>query len=166
MNTNLIGDKQTFGIEYSMLMVDPSPPYGFCRIWLGGNFLGGLEGEVYLTSVFFNLKSVSSTKNSLFLEDSLYSLSETEIFDLMKKDKISEDSKYWFMYTEGFDLYNKYVYRENEILNFLWQLRLEVYEEFELQYISKQLFSSQVTIPLYEEVIEQFRIALREHYKF
>ena len=93
-------------------------------------------------------------------------MSETEIFNLMKKDKISEDSKYWFMYTEGFDMYNKYVCRENEILNFICQLRLEVYEEFELQYISKQLFSSHVTIPLYEEVTEQFRMALRKHYKF
>lgn len=36
-------------------MLDSTPLYGDCLIWLGGNSLGGLEGETYLGSERYRL---------------------------------------------------------------------------------------------------------------
>ncbi|BAY38148.1 hypothetical protein NIES2111_24930 [Nostoc sp. NIES-2111] len=160
MNENLIGDKTTFAIEYSILMVDPSPPYGNCIIWLEGNSLGGIEGEIYLTRVCQLLEAVILIKNKLFLEEPFYNLSHTELFNLMRKDKIDETSKYWFLYTEGFDLFDNYLYRRNDNFHFLWQLTPKVWKEFEPQGIPTQLLSAQVAIGMYEKVVNQFKNAL------
>lgn len=166
MNEIVIGDKGTFAIEYSILMVNPSPPFGYCKIWLGGHFMGGIEGEVYLTRICHLIESVTSIKNKLFLEEYLYNLSDAELFELMRKNKIDETGKYWFMDTEGFDLFHKYIYRQNETFNFLWQLTPEVWEEFGSQGISTQLFSAQVAICMYEKVAKEFRNELMKLYKF
>lgn len=157
MKENIIGDKRRFGIEYSILMVDPSPPYGDCRLWIGGNFLGGIEGEVYLTRVCHLLEGILSIKNELFLEDDFYNLSDVKLFDLMQKDEIDEKGKCWFMDTEGFDLFRNYVYRRDEMLHFLWQLAPQVREKYELQGFPTRLFSAQVAVSMYEEVVKQFR---------
>ncbi len=165
MKENVIGDQRIFAIEYTVLIVNPSPPYGDCRLWLGGNVLGGLEGEVYLNRVCKCLEGVSSIKNQLFLEENLYNLSDTELFNLMEEQKIDEKGTYWFMDTEGFDLFRSYVYRRDETFHFLWQLA-KVREEFELQGLTTQLFSVQIAISLYEEIIKKFRNLLMKLYKF
>jgi hypothetical protein len=159
MNTNLIGDKAVFAIEYEVLSTEL---YGSCILWLGGNCLGGLEGEVFLDIVCQRLERISVLKNQIFLASDLYTLSNTELFDLMQEDKIDETGLYWFLYTEGFDLFRKYVYRQGEVLYFLWQLKQEVWPEFETQGISTQLFSFHLPISLYEEVTRQFKCALME----
>jgi len=166
MNMNLVGNKNIFAIEYSVLMVNPSPPYGDCLLWFGGNSLGGLEGEVFLTRVCSCLEGISSIKEQLFLEEYLNNLPEAELFNLMIKDKIDETGKYWFMDTEGFDLFRNYIYRRNETFHFLWQLSLRVWEEFEPQGVPTQLFSAQVPISIYEEVVGKFRNALMKLYNF
>ena len=53
MIKNIIGDKEVFAIEYSISDDHFCLPYAYgeCRIWLDGNWLGGIEGEVYLTRV-------------------------------------------------------------------------------------------------------------------
>ena len=93
-------------------------------------------------------------------------MSNAELFDLMQKNKIDETGKYWFMETEGFDLFNKYIYRRNEMFHFLWQLTPKVWKEFEPQGIPTELFSAQVAIYVYEEVVKQFRNALMKLYNF
>ncbi|HCF28646.1 MAG TPA: hypothetical protein DEV81_15915 [Cyanobacteria bacterium UBA11049] len=35
MNTNLVGNKKIFAIDYSVLIANPSSPYGDWLIWLG-----------------------------------------------------------------------------------------------------------------------------------
>jgi hypothetical protein len=162
MNTNLVGDKNIFAIEYSVLNVNSSPPYGDCLLWLGGNSLGGIEGEAYLNIVCDRLKGTSSIKDLLFLEKDMYNLSDVELFNLMQ----DETERYWFLYTEGFDLFNKYIYRRDETFHFLWQLNRTVWKEFEPQGVSTQLFSTQVAISVYEEVVKQFRNALMKLYNF
>jgi hypothetical protein len=159
MNANLIGNKEIFAIEYSVLTVNPYP-LGDCLLWLGGNSLGGLEGEVFLTTVCYYLEGISSIKDQLFLEEYLYNLPEAELFDLMIEQKIDESGKYWFMNTEGFDLFRSCISRRNETLHFLFQLAPEVWKEFELQSLSTQLFSAQVPISIYEESVGEFRNAL------
>jgi hypothetical protein len=165
MNKNLIGNKEIFAIEYSILKVNPSPPYGDCLIWLGGNSLGGLEGEVYLNRVCELLEGNLSIKALLFLEEHIYDLSETEIFELMLDEKIDEEGKYWFLYTEGFDVFNKYIYRRNETFYFLWQLAHRVWKYFEPEGVSTKLFFAPVDISVYETVVNQFKNTLRELYK-
>ena len=96
----------------------------------------------------------------------MYNLSDAELFELMRKNKIDETGKYWFMDTEGFDLFHKYIYRQNETFNFLWQLTPEVWEEFSSQGISTQLFSAQVAICMYEKVAKEFRNAIMQLYEF
>jgi hypothetical protein len=157
MNKNLIGNQKTFGIEYSILTVNPSPPLGYCLIWIEGNFLGGIEGEMYLTRVCRLLESIITMKNQLFIEESLYSLSDVELFNLMQKNEIDETGKYWFMDTEGFDLFYSYIYRQKDTFKFIWQLIPEAWEEFRSQDIPTQLFSAQVPICIYEEVVEEFK---------
>lgn len=166
MNTTLIGNKEIFAIEYSVLMVNTSPPYCDCLFWLGSNSLGGLEGEVFLTRVCSCLEGISSIKEQLFLEEYLYNLSDVELFDLMREDKIDETGKYRFMDTEGFDLFRNFIYRRNETFYFLWQLSPRVWAEFEPQGVSTQLFSAQVGISVYEEVVREFRKALMKLYNF
>lgn len=38
MNTNLIGNRESFCIEYLALTFFPPTPYGHCLIWLEGLF--------------------------------------------------------------------------------------------------------------------------------
>lgn len=166
MNTILIGDKEIFAIEYSVLTVNPSPPYGDCLLWLGSNFLGGLEGEAYLNVICGCLEGDLFIKDQLFLKKDLYKLSDTELFDLMKEHKLDEKGKYVFLYTEGFDLFRSYIYRQDETFHFLWQLDSEVWKEFEPQGVSTQLFSAQVPISIYEEVVREFRSTLMKLYNF
>lgn len=105
-------------------------------------------------------------KDQLFLEDYLYNFPDAELFDLMREQKLDEKGKYWFMDTEGFDLFRSYIYRQDEKFHFLWQLDPTVWKEFEPQGVSTQLFSAQVAISVYEEVVKQFRNALMKLYNF
>lgn len=166
MNPDLVGDKKIFAIEYSILRVNPYRPYGDCLIWLGGNSLGGIEGEVFLNMVCQHLEGKLSIKDLLFLEEYLYKLPDVELFDLMREDKLDERGTYWFLYTEGFDLFRSYIYRQDETFHFLWQLDRDVWKEFEPQGISTQLFYAQVPISVYEDVVKQFRNALMKEYNF
>lgn len=166
MTRNLIGDKKIFAIEYSVLMLESTPLYGDCLIWLGGNSLGGLEGEAYLGSVCQYLEVSSSIKEQLFLEEHLYNLSDAELFDLMWEQKIDEKGTYMFLDLEGFDLFRNYIYRRDETFHFLWQLSPKVWKRFEPQGVPTQLFSAQVAITKYEEVVKEFRNALMKLHNF
>jgi len=84
----------------------------------------------------------------------------------MREEKIDEKGTYWFMDTEGFDLFRTYIYRRDETFHFLWQLDPEVWEKFEPQGISTRLFSAQVAISVYEEVVTQFKSTLMKLYNF
>jgi hypothetical protein len=78
----------------------------------------------------------------------------------MREHKLDEKGRYVFLPTEGFDLYRSYAYRRDETFQFLWQLNQEVWKEFEPQGVPTQLFSAQVAISKYEEVVKEFRNAL------
>lgn len=160
MIENIIGDKKVFAIEYSISKPNPFPPYGDCQIWLGGNCLGGIEGEVYLTRVSQILQSVYLILDKLVLPELIFQLSCEEIFKIMKEEQIDEKGTYWFMDTEGFDLLNKYVYYQSEMLYFIWQLNPDLWSEFKVGDFPGQLFFAKVPISTYTEVTNQFRDAV------
>jgi hypothetical protein len=154
MIENIIGDKAVFAIQYSISDDHYCLPYAYgdCLIWLGGNFLGEIEGEVYLTRVGKILQSVYLMTDKLTLPEGMYELPDSEKFKVME-----ENWAYWFMDTEGFDSISKYVYHQNDVLYFLWELRSEVSNILKIGDSSRQLFSAKVPISIYTEVTNEFR---------
>jgi hypothetical protein len=163
---NIIGDKKVFAIEYSISDAHFCLPYAYgeCRIWLGGNCMGGIEGEVYLTRVGKILQSVYLMIDKLTLPEDMYYLPDSEIFRVMEEDRLDEQGTYWFMYTEGFDLMSKYVYYQNDMLYFLWQWQAKVWDDFKIGDFSGQIFSSKVPISIYMNVTNNFKEAIAEIY--
>jgi hypothetical protein len=162
MIENIIGDKTIFAIDYSISDDHSSLryPYGDCRIWLGGNCLGGLEGEVYLATAYELLQSIYLIADKLTLPEDLYDLPDNEIFIIMKEERLDKKGTYWFMYSEGFDIMNKYVYYRNNTLFFLWQYRLDEWNGVKAWGFPGQLFSAKVPISTYIEVTNKFRDSL------
>ena len=163
MLDNLIGDTKIFAIEYSVISVRRATIFGNCLIWLGGNSLGGLEGECYLQMICRWLASPIIIKEQLFLRDSLYGLSDEEIFYTIKRQgRTEENDIYYFLDTEGFDFFRNFVYRKNENFHFLWQLEESYWEEFKPKGVSTNLFTAHVNISAYSNVVGKFEEALLE----
>jgi hypothetical protein len=157
MVNNIIGNREVFAVQYSLLQSNSFLPYGDCKIWLGGNYLGGIEGEVYLATVSKLLNSVCLIIEKLILPRDVFKLSASEIFRMMEEEQIEEVGTYWFMYTEGFDLFSKYVYYQDEMLYFLWQFNPDVWNDFKIGDFPGQIFSAKVPLSTYTEVVNQFR---------
>ena len=85
MIQNLIGKKQIFAIEYSVISINKETAFGNCLIWLQGNSLGGLEGECYLNMICHWLERRMKFKELLFLKDTLYNLSDVELFKYIEE---------------------------------------------------------------------------------
>ncbi len=162
MIENVIGDKTLFAIDYSISDDHSSLPYpyGDCRIWLGGNCLGGFEGEVYLATVCRTLRSVYLMIDKLTLPENLYDLSYNEIFTIMKESQLDEKGTHWFMDCEGFDLMNNYVYYRNDTLFFLWKYCPDAWDGARAWGFPGQLFSAEVPLSTYIEVTNKFRDSL------
>jgi hypothetical protein len=166
MIENIIGDKEVFAIEYSISDAHFCLPYAYgeCRIWLGENCLGGIEGEVYLTRVGKILQSVYLMIDKLTLPEDMHDLPDGKIFKVMQEDRLDEKGNYWFMYTEGFDLMSKYVYYRNDTLFFLWQYCPDAWDGVRAWGFPGQLFSSKVPISIYMNVTNKFKEAIDEIY--
>ena len=162
MIKNIIGDKEIFAVEYSISEDHFCLPYAYgeCRIWLSGNCLGGIEGEVYLTRVADLLQSVYLMINNIALPKDMYDLPDSEIFKALEEDRLDEKGTYWFMYTEGFDLMSKYVYYQNDMLYFLWQLKPQSWNYSKVVDFPGQLFSSKVPISIYINITNKFKEAI------
>jgi hypothetical protein len=164
MIENIIGDKAIFAIQYSISDFHSSLlyAYGECQIWLSGDCLGGIEGEVYLTRVYKILQSVYLMSDKLTLPEDIYDLPDSEIFKILEENQLDEKGTYWLLDTEGFDMMSKYVYYRNNILFFLWQYRLDTHtwNDIKVWGFPGQLFSAKVPIYTYIEVTNKFRDSL------
>jgi hypothetical protein len=165
MLENLVGDKKNFAIEYSIQSVNRETAFGDCLIWLRGNYLGGLEGECYLNMICQWLKRCINIKEKLFMKNELYELSDVEIFNFLEEQERNEEKdNYYFLDTDGFDLFRNYIYRKNENFHFLWQLDKDYWQEFKPKGISTSLFTAQVDIFTYINIVYTFEEALSQVY--
>ena len=162
---NIIGNKNKFAIEYSIVFTKKKTAYGDCIIWLEGKCLGGLEGECYLNMICQWLERQVEFKDNLFFTEDLYKLSSQELFNFMEeKAEYEIKENYRFLDTEGFDLFRSYIYRKDDKFNFIWQLDRDYWEEFKAQDVSIKLFTATVDIKIYCDIIFQFKNALLERY--
>ncbi len=166
MNTNkIIGNPSDFAIEYS-ISIPSCPPFGKCRLWLQGMFLGDIEDENYLSTICCCLEGFFKNKDLFFLDDYLYNSSDEDIFDLMVEEKIDETGKYWFLYTSGFDAFLKYVYRKDDCFQIIWMLDPELKNQEEYQQYPSKTCSAKIDIAIYTEVVTRFRRDLEKICKF
>ena len=158
MNTNLIGNREIFGIEYLALTVSPPPPYGHCRIWLEGMFLGDIKETNYLTSTCSSLEGLAKYKDRFVLAAQFVSLSDIELFNLFESGETTKD--YGFLYIEGYDAFNSYAYYKQNHLYFLWQLAPELKGEKHYQHLPQDLCSAKILLSIYEGVVNEFKRSL------
>lgn len=159
MKTNIIGDIETFGIEYLILEAAPILPYGHCRIWLMGNFLGDIEDTIFLTSTCSSLEGLIVYREKYMLDRHYFSLSKQERFELFDS---GETKDYGFLYIEGYDAFCKYVYYRQNFFYFLWKLNPQLKEKDDSQDFPQELCSAEISLPIYEEVVGKFRKVLND----
>lgn len=159
MKTNIIGHREIFGIEYSILEAAPILPYGHCRIWLMGNFLGDIEEPIFLTSTCSSLEGLIIHREKYILDRHYFSLSEQEKFELFDS---GETKDYGFLYIEGYDAFCKYIYYRQSLFYFLWKLSPQLKGQENYQNVPKELRSAKISLPIYEEVVREFRNVLND----
>lgn len=150
----IIGKPQEFAIEYSVVKFLGYIPYGGCRLWLEGNFLGDIEDFTLLTSVEAFVYPIIETKDSFCLDASFLNFSEFDIFKRMKNGEINGHS---YLPIEGFDAFYNYVYYRKDFFHFLWMLNPDRKDWEDYENFPTDFFSAKVSRYTYEHVVLEFR---------
>jgi hypothetical protein len=153
-DNKLIGEPQTFAIEYSVVKFLGYIPYGGCRLWFDGKFLGDIEDFTLLTAVEAFLSPIIEKKDSFRLDASFLNFSEFDIFERMKNGEINGHS---YLPIEGFDAFYNYVYYQKDFFYFLWMLDPDMKDWEEYKNFPTDFFSAKVSIYTYEHVVLEFR---------
>ncbi|MBP0035958.1 MAG: hypothetical protein J7524_22825 [Roseofilum sp. Belize BBD 4] len=155
----IIGNPEVFAIELLIDSFLKYYPFGGCRLWIEGLFLGDIDNPGILTVNDNYFTSILANKDNLYLEKKMNS-SNFEIFELIEN---LETSLYWFLINvEGFECFHSYIYRQDDFFKVLWQLDRDLVNTEEYKNFSGDLFSAKVSIPIYEKVMLDFRKFLAE----
>lgn len=155
----VIGEPQTFAIEYSIVDFFGPVPYGGCRLWFEGNFLGDIEDFNLLTTIEVFVYPIIETKDSFCLDASFLNFSEFDIFERMKNEEING---HHYLPIEAFDAFYNYVYYREDFFHFLWMLNPNRKDWEEYENFPTGFFSAKVSIYTYEQVVLEFRNDLKK----
>jgi hypothetical protein len=111
----IIGNKQTFAIEFEKLNSNPEMGYG--KLWLQNKFFGTKEDLIYLNGYLFSLldEILDAEIIALKIEDK----NPIEIFKLLK----SFGRNYLILGSTFTDDFEAYCYKSDEKIFLIWKLR-------------------------------------------
>jgi hypothetical protein len=119
---NLIGSKDSFGIEYEIHPEEsPGSPYimGNTKLWLQGKYIGSFDDVHMLPITVGSLEGLDSemANGCQFVGEEA-----SRIYDLIESLPDSERYHYCLPLGEGFDDFLVYCYACNDRLYFVWKL--------------------------------------------
>jgi hypothetical protein len=140
---NLIGNKNTFALEYEFLKNSPMDDF-FSRFWIKGQILGDIKNPSPFDSIYIELKQIINDKLELSTQE-FSGLQPKEIY--MKffpcktyeeemelpedaQEKLQEYDKYRFDFNQSYDIYVIRIYIEKEDVCFVWKLVEHAIERF------------------------------------
>jgi len=156
----IIGNPEVFAIELLIDSFLKYYPFGGCVLWIDNLCLGNLNDPGILTINENFLTSFLVNPDDLILEDQILGLSDDQIFDLIKKEEI--ECRLFLGNVDGFHCFDSYIYRQDDFFKVLWQLDRDLVNTEEYKNFSGDLFSAKIFIPIYEEVMLDFRKFLAE----
>lgn len=118
MMRNLIGSKESFGIEYE-IQPGEHDVFGNMRLWIEGKYIGTFEDENILSVALghFDLTSLDKFDGCQFSNKK-----PGEIYELIESYAVPGSGYCHFMPGEAFDDFIIYRYACNGNLHFVWRL--------------------------------------------
>lgn len=133
----IIGDKNTFAVEYRIKMYDQIK-MAYSRIWIQGRYFGDIEDTGLLFSISNCLKIIIN-RSDIFEPEFLNKTDEeiigltfaTELlnvsfFDLEAKeqDRLVSYGKHYFHFGENYDCFLISVFKNEDQIHFVWKLHV------------------------------------------
>ncbi len=127
----IIGDKNTFAVEYEVQMLEPVK-MAYSRIWIQGQYFGDIEDTGHLFGIYNCLDNII-IKRELLVEPEFDNKSPYEILRLtfphvLQKENLDtlwDDSKSFdkhaFQFGENYDNYLVSIFAVDKITHFVWQ---------------------------------------------
>lgn len=156
---NLIGDKNSFAIEYVINKVHPHI-FGNVLIWLGGNYIGLLDEEVMLNSSLGSLIDlISEERMSKYLNIDIHSRSKDDLFTMLQQNSDDLKDNAIFSLDESTDDFCIFVVKYSNTLRFLWALNDEPYGVYNSY--PEGVLSVDIDVDVIKSVIEKFENDLK-----
>lgn len=162
-----IGDKKQFGIEIkSAHLFNNRNPYGYAKIWLGGNFFGSIYDSVYLDG--YLLGGLFQISNVPFLSITESFTDCHSMFEYFYKRLLDENDAEVHRYLINFgtftDAFTIFAFKNNADVTVLWKIRDDN------NYSNYSRFEDLINYPLnsfcYTVSYEKFRNIIESTEKF
>jgi len=126
---HIIGDKQSFAIEYMAVKTDPYL-VGNCCLWIGGLRVGCFDDEATLYSIVSQLyEHVTRLKKHDYAP--FNSVSDEEAYDLIFGGQMEIENSHCLLHlSETFDDFHFACINNNGSAKFLWKLDKEPYADY------------------------------------
>jgi hypothetical protein len=164
MENKIIGNRNDFSIEYRILDSNGKIPYGECKIWISGRYIGDAGSTIYMHSLQSSLRAALEVKN---YNDPLPTTLKgpSELLALMENEVTYDIFRHYFVPIDGFDDFLKLIYCDGGDFVFLTALHPQATSNEEYAQYPKGVHVSRVSFAIFEQAIEDFEkaIQLYEH---
>jgi hypothetical protein len=150
----LIGDKNSFGIEYSIQSRN-SHVMGNMRLWFEGRYIGAFDDVNILSSILFELEGLDP---QIVDGGAFIGRAADEIYKYVKSGDNPNCDKYYFTPGEAFDDFSIVVYAYEGNFYFIWKLHDDSY--FEYSHYPEGIQSAQISVSDFRDVVMQFKTVL------
>jgi hypothetical protein len=155
-NAALIGDKNSFGIEYAIQSRN-SHVMGNMRLWFEGGYIGAFDDVNILSSILFELEGLDP---KIIDGGAFIGRTVDEIYEYVKSGDNPNCDKYYFTPGEAFDDFSIVAYACEGNFNFIWKVHDDSY--FEYSHYPEGIQSAQVSVSDFREVVMKFKKVLSE----
>ena len=157
MNSNVIGDKNSFAIEWSLLK--SNSPYGSVVLWLNGFQIGAKGASEYLYQLKSTLTILVEVKNELlkcYKNYLLLRVKDNEIWD------VEEIGEYSIMASECSDDFGSRVFFDGNNFIILWQLVGKNYTYTGIK--RRKLYRCEISDEVFTKVAYEFSLMYQDLY--
>lgn len=154
VKSKLIGNRDRFGVEYSIVSTN-NYVMGHMKLWIDGRGVGAFE-DVNILSVALNQLDIDDFKCIDGCNFNKYSPSD--IYDLISSGVVDDAYRYVLGPGEAFDDFLLYWYSCGNKLNFLWKIKENPF--FKYPDCSREVQFASVCCGEFVAVISEFRKVL------
>lgn len=155
METNVIGDKSSFAVEFGEIFLQGGATFGQGGLWISGHQLHEAGTSVCLDTVLAGLQGIA---NATPIKDRqpFSPSSAEELLLMMRGQGLADVHQHYFLPIEAFDDFLKLFFKGPEYITFVWAVHPEVIDLAVYQGYPKGVQTSLVEGSEFRHVVDQF----------
>jgi len=157
--STLIGNKNNFAIEYSIVQLLPHL-MGNIRLWIGGYYVGYYDSPIILGTAASELDTIRQSYGEMTIEN-IKNIDPKDIEKSIYSDESDEINQNMrsLMLADSTDDFLLYLYEDGDQLVFFWKLL----EDHDLDYpnYDYELHTFPVSKYVYDKIVKEFSVKIK-----